>query len=49
MNRQRYAFMIDGSYTAGTNVDEDCLQALYDSGTANVVLFVLVSVYYTTI
>jgi len=31
--------LIDDIYTKGVNIDEDCIQALYDNGAANVVFY----------
>lgn len=39
--RGNYIMLIDDIYTAGVNIDEDCIQALYDMGAAGVVLFTL--------
>ena len=33
--------LVDDIYTAGVNIDEDCIQALYDAGAERVVLFAL--------
>ncbi len=33
--------LVDDIYTAGINIDEDCIQALYDAGAAKVILFAL--------
>lgn len=33
--------LVDDIYTYGVNVDEDCIQALYDAGASKVVLFTL--------
>lgn len=39
--RGKTIILIDDIYTAGVNIDEDCVQALYDNGAAKVVLFTL--------
>lgn len=39
--REKNVLLVDDIYTGGVNVDEDCIQALYHAGAANVVLFTL--------
>lgn len=39
--RGKNVLLVDDIYTGGVNIDEDCIQALYDAGAANVVLFTL--------
>lgn len=39
--QRRSIILVDDIYTAGVNVDEDCVQALYDHGADKVVLFTL--------
>lgn len=39
--RGKNILLVDDIYTGGVNVDEDCIQALYDAGAAKVVLFTL--------
>lgn len=33
--------LVDDIYTRGVNIDEDCIQLLYDNGASNVVLYVI--------
>lgn len=39
--RGKSIILIDDIYTEGINIDEDCVQALYDNGATKVVLFTL--------
>lgn len=39
--RGKNVLLVDDIYTGGVNIDEDCIQALYDTGAAHVVLFTL--------
>lgn len=39
--RQKDILLVDDIYTAGVNIDEDCIQALYDAGAKSVTLFAL--------
>jgi len=33
--------LVDDIYTAGVNIDEDCIQALYDNGAKNVIFYAI--------
>ncbi|MDE7243457.1 MAG: hypothetical protein K2O18_05695 [Oscillospiraceae bacterium] len=44
--RGKTILLVDDIYTAGVNIDEDCIQALYNAGAEKVVLFTLS---YTTV
>lgn len=39
--RGRTVLLVDDIYTGGVHIDEDCIQALYNAGAENVVLFAL--------
>lgn len=39
--KNKYIILIDDIYTSGINVDEDCIQYLYDKGASNVILYIL--------
>ena len=39
--RGKNVILIDDIYTSGVNVDEDCIQFLFDNGAVNVVLYTL--------
>ena len=43
--RGKNVILIDDIYTRGVNVDEDCIQFLFDNGAVNVVLYTLCRTY----
>lgn len=43
--RDKTVILIDDIYTKTVNVDEDCIQALYDAGAARVVFYAVAYTY----
>lgn len=39
--RGQNIILVDDIYTAGINIDEDCIQAMYDAGASQVILFAI--------